>query len=54
MDQVRLPSVVNQEYNFTMDGDKSIHISVPSKTLKKYHYMLHVVVNTGEGEKLYG
>ena len=50
MNQVPLPFVVSQEFTFTLQEDSNVHITCPSKALRKRQWTMHVVVNAGEGD----
>ena len=54
MDQVPLPFVVNQDYTYTIEDDKDVHISAPSESSSKRQYTMHVVVNAGDADKREG
>ena len=51
MDQVPLPFVVNQDHTFTTQDDDHVHISAPSDSLRKRQFTMHVVMNSGKGDK---
>jgi len=54
MDQVPLPFVVNQDYTYTEQDDKTIHVKSPAEALRKRQFTMHIVMNAGRGNNKCG
>ena len=53
-DQVPLPFVVSMENTHTLKENDDARMTCPSESLRKRQFIMHIVVNAGEGDKKMG
>ena len=53
-DQVPLPFVVSMENACTLEEDDDARMTCPSESLRKRQFVMHIVVNAGEGDEKMG